>query len=381
MPLAGRLLSARPMVFLGKISYSLYLWHWPILIYAAYWKDNYILRWPVRVGLLGMSVALAVLSWRWIETPFRKRQFLSRRKHLLTFGLVLPAVCATVGALVILTQGAESRFPDAVVRIDQPRWSRTELTDSTMSLESSLASATQGQFAAVGPSNAPLHCLVWGDSHAMALVPGFKELSREFGVRIEFATHPATCPVLGYESFNPASLCGDSAAWCEKVVDQVKSKHVENVLLIANWPWYYCHGGTKNNVEFDPKTAQAFSRKLADTTSALKSAGATVWIFSRVPVQSVDFRKHLIKSLLAGHPAEVGVLKSECLKIAGDEARVFEAAISVGARVLNPLPVFFTNRETCQLEAGGQWLYRDDNHVSPAGAKLLEGVLRPVFVR
>src|SRR4029450_13030665 len=69
---ARRLLSLRPVVFVGLISYSLYLWHWPILSFARYWKISELSD-AETVVLLGFSVGMAALSWRFIEQPFRRR--------------------------------------------------------------------------------------------------------------------------------------------------------------------------------------------------------------------------------------------------------------------------------------------------------------------
>src|SRR5450756_565974 len=71
------------MVLIGLISYSLYLWHWPVLVFFKYWAVK-----PVPAGgrmlLLLLSVGLAVLSWKYIETPVRKRVLLKKRSHFLT---------------------------------------------------------------------------------------------------------------------------------------------------------------------------------------------------------------------------------------------------------------------------------------------------------
>ena len=64
------MLGLAPLRFLGRISYSLYLWHWPVLVLAAAWVGTE----PSiegRIGLVGLAIILATISWRWIEEPFR----------------------------------------------------------------------------------------------------------------------------------------------------------------------------------------------------------------------------------------------------------------------------------------------------------------------
>src|SRR5262245_24002873 len=69
--LTQRLLSARPVVFVGLISYSLYLWHWPFIVFAKYLTFGTLSR-PMRASLLALIFAVAVASWRLIETPLRR---------------------------------------------------------------------------------------------------------------------------------------------------------------------------------------------------------------------------------------------------------------------------------------------------------------------
>ena len=68
----ARALSFRPMVFIGLISYSLYLWHWPLIVFA-----KLLLVQPFtpfqQLLLIGLATGLSVLTWRFVETPFRRR--------------------------------------------------------------------------------------------------------------------------------------------------------------------------------------------------------------------------------------------------------------------------------------------------------------------
>lgn len=70
--LVGRILSLRPLTFIGLISYSLYLWHWPIIIFFQAWSGQAV-GLAQGIVLLALSFAAAVLSWRYIEQPFQRR--------------------------------------------------------------------------------------------------------------------------------------------------------------------------------------------------------------------------------------------------------------------------------------------------------------------
>lgn len=68
----AQVLGAWPFRFVGKISYSFYLWHWPVIVFYEYWALHEMSGWA-SVGAIVVSLAMAYLSWRFIETPFRQR--------------------------------------------------------------------------------------------------------------------------------------------------------------------------------------------------------------------------------------------------------------------------------------------------------------------
>jgi peptidoglycan/LPS O-acetylase OafA/YrhL len=79
--IVAKLLSARPVVFTGLISYSLYLWHWPLIVFAKYYWIRDLTTGESLV-VIAISVLASVLSWRFIEKPFRKKNGVFRRPAL-----------------------------------------------------------------------------------------------------------------------------------------------------------------------------------------------------------------------------------------------------------------------------------------------------------
>jgi hypothetical protein len=116
--IANRMLSAPPVVFVGLISYSLYLWHWPVFVFSRY----YLIREPTlgeAVGLIGLTAVLAAASWRFVERPFRGHGIPVRRVLAL---LAVPALTLGVAAYAIMTtHGAPGRLPAASVALDRVR--------------------------------------------------------------------------------------------------------------------------------------------------------------------------------------------------------------------------------------------------------------------
>ena len=197
----SRLLAWKPVVFIGLISYSLYLWHWPLLVFSKY-NSMEPQSWELRVALLMVSVALAAISWKWIEMPFRKRLLCPRRPQVFAFAGCSMLTLLIFGGVVCLKQGMPSRLPAKALIFYNSR------NDRAFRNEITLQQAAAGQFAELGAqsTNQPVEILLWGDSHAMSVAPVLDELCRRFSVRGVEATHPSTAPILGYFDHNRFGL-------------------------------------------------------------------------------------------------------------------------------------------------------------------------------
>ena len=108
--LVTRVLAWRPVVFIGLISYSLYLWHWPLLVFAKYGRQEPAGS-ELRLTLLLASFAIAVVSWRWVETPFRRRQYCPQRWQVYSLAGCGIATLLALGTGVCLLHGLPSRLP------------------------------------------------------------------------------------------------------------------------------------------------------------------------------------------------------------------------------------------------------------------------------
>ena len=107
--IVGRLLSLRPVVFTGLISYSLYLWHWPILAFFEY----YFVEEPdglTRFLLIAAIYLVATLSWRLIEQPIRTRVFLRSDRSFVVAAVSVNAFVLGLGLLLWKSDGFPSRF-------------------------------------------------------------------------------------------------------------------------------------------------------------------------------------------------------------------------------------------------------------------------------
>jgi peptidoglycan/LPS O-acetylase OafA/YrhL len=96
---SGKFLCGSPFVVMGLLSYSLYLWHWPILVFANYWALNQ-LSIAVRLGLLSLCFLLAVASWKYVEIPCRKRRLAPRKIGVFFLALATASILIVSGAVI-----------------------------------------------------------------------------------------------------------------------------------------------------------------------------------------------------------------------------------------------------------------------------------------
>ena len=113
---ARRLLGSAPLVAVGLISYSLYLWHWPLLVFAQLW-NIYDLTWLGTALVVGLSFVAAVLSWKFVELPFRKRSVLARRSWLFSAAAAATFLIGSFGLYGYFTHGWPQRIPASVAEI------------------------------------------------------------------------------------------------------------------------------------------------------------------------------------------------------------------------------------------------------------------------
>lgn len=118
----GSILSWRPVTFVGLISYSLYLWHWPILVYQT--TSSALLDVPqfdkkAKLAVFVVSIIVATLSWRFVETPFRKGKFRPSRRLLAQMTVVSLIILTAAGAFMVFDHGMPSRFPPDALTVAQ----------------------------------------------------------------------------------------------------------------------------------------------------------------------------------------------------------------------------------------------------------------------
>ena len=358
----GRLLAARPLVFVGLISYSLYLWHWPVIVFLKYWTLGEPPQEDRRAWFLLASAGLAILSWKFVETPFRQRALLRSRAGIFTAAGFAAGALLLVGLAIHRGAGFPSRVPAAALQF------ANAADDRASQAEVGLPDAQAGKFLELGTADQrqPVRLLVWGDSHAMAAMPVFDALCKEHAVRGVAAAHPQTLPLIGYQGRGKLALGEEFGA---AVVDFVRRRRVADVILVAMW------GG-------DPSEDDRVRRALPETVKALDAAGARVWIMRQVPQHRWNVPTALASTAIHGRdPGAIGLPLAEHRKEFRRQDPLFAGLAEKfpGVTILDPTELFVGPGEMCRVAEGGKALYWDDHHVTTTGAMRLRPLFEPVF--
>lgn len=225
-----RLLGNRAMVWVGLISYPLYLWHWPLLSFAGILHADTPPA-ALRAALLAASILLAWLTYRYIETPIR-----FGRKRPLRLGMTVASLAATcaVALNVWFHAGMPSRVPGDAEAVLAYRINLTQAyREGTCFLkpEQEATALDNCPDPWPGPNGT---WLLWGDSHAAHLYPGLRGMLRQDDLSLVQRT-ASGCPPLDGQTIMHIRICETVT---RRVWSEIAANPPQRVTLAAFWTEY-----------------------------------------------------------------------------------------------------------------------------------------------
>lgn len=250
-------LSSKWPVYVGSISYPLYLWHWPLLSFAGLAGQNSI---ATRGGIIAASFILAALTTVLVERPIR---FGSLRRVGVKISVVATLLVLGCSALVWRGDGFPQRFPDEVRSVLETMHYDPGSGARVMKcwLDSASPFERYDQICGVGDT------LVWGDSHAARLYAGL----RRDDLDIAQFTRDGCAPLLGAGD----EMCARSNA---SIVQAIAASRPRRVILFAAWAVYRANGSWTDQ----------WDRELLDTLKKLKDLVEDVTVIGPAPSWSPD---------------------------------------------------------------------------------------------
>lgn len=378
----GRLLGTAPLVFIGKISYSLYLWHWPVLVFLKYTVITEVST-SHLVGALALSFVLTYFSWKYVEVPFRRKSLCGKRKQLFAVAGTFSVLFLIAGTVLYRTKGIPARFSETV-----SRHRRIPSPFDTIPRVTQLAET--GNLPTVGgdPQLVSKKMLIWGDSHAMCLLPSFDKLGKDHQVAIYAAVEPGICPIAETYSSEDARSNLDLGSSVLKFVEENDIKHV---LLISRWDLYVfgAPGGDKrrllreaNNRSKTPEeSARLFVKYLRKSVSRLNEMGVSVSLMRDVGMQPRSVPETVAQAASRGMDLNSFAVEAGEVRERGKPINrlIDEALDGLDITILDPIPLLTDDSGLYLMAKDGKATFNDRDHLSPFGSTLLIPLLEPVL--
>ncbi len=332
----GQLLASKPAVWIGLISYSLYLVHWPIAVFWRYITLQEPGLWGA-IAIIALSIPLAWGSWAFVERPFRKRGGASSLRVVM-IGLGALGVIGAIGAFGWASHGLPQRFRAETV--EAPETSG----DAAISWRNGVCffegtpdlSAWSADACVINPGGGT-PALLWGDSFAAHYVPGITRATEGGSLRVYEYTAAGCPPVLSYDSYARRWCAGFNARALE-IVDELG---IQRVILSARW------------IDLRRRGLD----QLRSTLEALRERGVDVYVVGQSPIFIADV------TVIGGRGHDAWTLAMD--RIVNEE--LLEIVEASGAHFIDPLATLCEG-ELCALRADGQYLYFDYGHFSQSGS-------------
>ncbi len=382
----SRILSFRPVVFIGVISYSLYLWHWAAIEFGKHFPFN--LRGNAEIAfVLLFSVLAAFVSFEFIERPFRGSSSPFSRRQIFAYGFAASILTAVFGFAAYHSQGLPGRY-DAqtrqVVLANQERIA--DFDESCANFRTEVHSMRDIKSCDVG-GKLQRKVLFFGDSHLQQLYPVIKEIfnSPGFGDRGVVTAFAPGC--LPDEHINDRTTDGYHCdSFAKFAMMRAQQEDIDSVFLGFSTWW-----GNREDTPFcltvNDKCAKALSRDelhrqfltdLANEIRLLKNHGKNVIVCLPFPIFLERIPELDMSNAIFGRVGLSKTPKETSSLALHDEIRA--VAISAGADVFDPRETLCTG-DRCTTSVAGVSLYKDNNHLAKSQVNILENNLRAVLQR
>jgi peptidoglycan/LPS O-acetylase OafA/YrhL len=384
------LLSLRPFVFVGLISYSLYLCHWPIFVFA----ENYTGR-PLNLGedvvLIIVSIAIATASWRYVEQPFRygRRKAIIAERASFLGGLGALTLVACIGFAIYLGDGLPWRFGPETLQFYLASRDHNALRPDCLDEGGYIPTASRCTAPPSKVENS-YDVIVWGDSHGDALFPAIAMIGQNYGFTTRQVTRKGCPPLLGAVGV-AEGLSSSFGTSCEKhntamLQELQKGPRPRLAVLVARWSMYAettmdLAGGPRvflidnEHQNLDIGTSrEVLSRALGSMVDAITALGIPVLLIGQVPEFFQDPNTCFMERAMSQRDVSVCLRLPRQLadqRLRASKGILLEVASGRSATTYVGLDSILCDQEICWAKDHDKPLYEDTNHLNLWGARFV----------
>lgn len=382
-----KILTNKFLIFIGLMSYSLYLYHWPILVFVKYFTFINYNSLDVKIISIFIIFALSYMSFQFIEKPFRSEKIINSKKliiFLLVF-ITFPLLISSVGQSKFLF--FDNKFyslNNSFDRLDK----KMVKFDNYIDIENSYIN---GEI--IEPN-----FLIFGDSHAYSSLPVFIKISKDIGINGYFTGKAGCLPFLGLK-FNRDIYQKETG--CEnlnqKTYEFIKNnKNIKKIILISRYDMYLTGGYLKDDYVYhyideyfdeynDSQLLDSFEKSFLKTLDMYNQLGVKVYLLQQVPLQKIDPKKFYFHSkLISKNEEDITnlIYKYSIPKyMVSDLKKNYEKIFKKYSSKFTLVKVLdnFCN-QICLIGSSSQSYYYDNDHLSIYGSyKMYHSILKNIF--
>jgi len=369
---AAMLLSLKPFVGIGLISYSLYLWHWPLIVLGGYYVLDHRMGLITGAAMVLLSFPIAWASWRYIERPFRKPRLLLSRRALFASAAAGTLAFAGYGTAIYVLKGIPARFDPVVQRLaergDQPDYSCTNRP---------IGEVLSDPACRLGDARAAPSFLLWGDSHAAVYFPALKREAAAWGVSGYMITTFDCTPVVSLSEGGTGKRGIRQAECRERNAETAKllaEGRIRAVVIAGHWDAYGLgrRGKPGSNVAGRLDRFEAGIR-------ALHAQGLNIYFVLDVPQAAGLSVLDLAKARVIGARSAFEPTTAEYQRRSAtlrDRALAWERQGLV--TVIDPSRLL-CGPAICRMTDGDYPLYFDTHHLNARGAAFVGPLFVPML--
>lgn len=380
----SRILVVKPMTWLGDLSYSLYLWHWPILIFGAYLLGGE-LAFEHGIVLILLAVVPAWLSFRYIETPFRTWSYVARdRWRAVKVGAVLMLASVVAGLGMLLAVGLSGEQDDLVAqdapgataleddadagdvvdRVDSFTPMPEDADDDAPGLYDlgchQEQSATEVDPCVFGDADSDYVVALVGDSHAAQWLPALAPIAETYGWRLETYTK-SSCPLNGAALAYEGGFYEECYDWGQRMERSLSQRSDVDHVLVSASRYEVPEKVTENVSSADVE--EGYSQ----IWNQIEDAGIPLTVILDTPRPGID-----VPECVAEHRdrlSECAASRDSALSSSG-HSQLKVAAESNGLTTIDMTNSICPAQE-CAPVIGSVLVYRDSNHLTATYAESL----------
>lgn len=351
-----KVLTNRPMVFIGLISYSLYLWHWPLIAYLNY------LGVPINLvsgtGVMAGALLLAWLSWRFVEMPARRQGVIFSTSKVVVRRLLVPAsALVAVNAAVAYTSGFPQRFDPQVSSLEANLNSKPNELRSGCHVPTALYDTPPSEKCRLGARKTELDGILIGDSFANHFTGMLDVIAKHSDIALMDYTMDGCPPIEGYDTGKIPAYVKRCKLRNELTYAHLEKQKYRHVILAANWP---------EAPETAPLLTNSINRILATGAQlTIILNNETIENTPNCTIRNIMYhRNHTCNQRPLGRAPYLELLKTQ-----------FPTA-----NYIDPNSIICKNN-SCKPVLNGILIYRDSAHLNDIGSRLLGEELLSAGIR